>query len=161
MNFQFLFFNFSLPLSFSPVRENLNSKSNFCHFNLRRKYFAELYDLMGPHHFSETSFHRIVVLRFAGMQFCRIVVFPEKKIAKSHLTGLAKLHNAERHFSESLFSRKSFSRIVVQPNVIFPNRRSAVCRFPETSFARTSFCRNCINSGVGSAQCIFGKMMFG
>ena len=99
---------------------------------------------MGPQHFPETSFHRIVVspkCNFAESLFCR------KKIAESHLTESshgrivgAKLYNAEWHFFELLFSRTSFSRIIVQPNVIFTNLRSAERRFPETSFARTSFC---------------------
>ena len=77
-----------------------------------------------------TSFSRNVISsnrRFAEMQFCRIVVLPQQKIAESDLTEashgrtvkLAKLYNADRHFSES-FRRTSFLRFVVQPNVVFP-----------------------------------------
>ena len=109
--------------------------------------------ILGPHHFPETSFHRIGVLpkcNFVESLFCR------KKIAESHLTEsshdrsfeLAKLHNAERHFFESLFNRTSFSRIIVQPNLIFTNRRSTERRFLKTSFVRTSFCRNCMKQNV-------------
>ena len=108
--------------------------------------------------FSRTSFFRIVVQpnvissnhRFAEMQFCRIVVLPEKNCRKSfdRIVQLAKLHNAERHFSESLFSRTSFPRIIVQPNVIFTNRRSDERHFPETSSARTSFRRNYMSSSL-------------
>ena len=102
--------------------------------------------------FWATSFSRNVISSnrcFAEIQFCRIVILPKRKIAKSHWTEsshgriveLAEFHNAERHFSESLFSRTSFSRIAFQPNVIFTNRRSAERRFPETSFTRMSFFR--------------------
>ena len=97
---------------------------------LRNKNLIQKYQLE-PHHFPETSFHRIVIL--PKIQCCRIIIFPKRKIAETHLTEsshgriveLAKNHNGEWHFSESLFSRTSFSRILVQPNVILPNRRFA------------------------------------
>ena len=115
-----------------------------------------------------TSFSRNVISsnrRFAGTQFCQIVVFTKQKIAESHLTEalhgriveLVKLYDAERHFSESLFSRTSFPRIIVQPNIIFTHRRSAGRYFPETSFGRTSFCRTLFLRIVVQPDVIFPK----
>ena len=81
------------------------------------------YELLGPHLFAETSFHRIVVL--------------------------PKPHVLECHFIESVFSRTSFSRHIIQPKIIFLNRHLAEClfpthhvaenHFPESSFRRMSF----------------------
>ena len=131
-----------------------------------------------PHHFPETSFHRIVVLSkcdFTEWLFCR------KKIAESHLTEssygwiveLAKLHNAERDFSESSFSRTSFSRIVVQPNIVFPKHHLPERHFAEIVWSKTSFHRTLYRSAKHivrlnedsrkrhSAEWRFWKMIFG
>ena len=102
---------------------------------------------MGPDHFPETSFHRIVVspkCNLAGSLFCQ-----KKKIAESYLTEsshgriveLAKLHNAERRFSESLFSRTSYLQTVVQPNVVFPEHHLPEHHFAEIVWNKTSFHR--------------------
>ena len=100
----------------SPKRPNYNrSRSLLCTVERFDWYFV------GPHHFPETSFHRIVA--FVEIQFCRIVFVPKKKIAESHLTQsyFCRKKIAESHLTESYFCRKkncrkSFDRIVTWPN---------------------------------------------
>ena len=99
---------------------------------------------VGPYHFSETEFHRIVVLpqrHFTESLSCRknITQCILTELSHSRIVELPKLHNAERHFSESSYSRTLFSRIVDQPNVIFPKYH--LPERPEVVWSRTSFNR--------------------
>ena len=75
---------------------------------IRNKFFLKDILYPGPHHFPETSFHRIVVLPKRHIVECQLVESSDCRIVK-----LPDLYNVKCYFIESVFSRTSFSRYIV------------------------------------------------
>ena len=120
--------------------------------------------IMGPRHFPETSFYRIIISpknNITGRNLTESSnyrnfimpnnIFPNRCSAERYFSEST---YAERHFPESSFSRTSFSRNIICPNVVFLKLYAAERHlrghmiFPKRHFADSSFSRNFMSSNV-------------